>query len=91
VLNAIGKSGAVLLRDAPQDWKKRLKALSTIDWSRNSPIWAGRAVVGGRLSKATQNVTLTANYIKESLGLELSPEDRRIEDAFQRGDYERST
>lgn len=91
VLNAIGKSGAALLREAPKDWKKRLKALSKIDWSRNSPTWAGRAVVGGRLSKATQNVILTANYIKKSMDLELSPEDRRIEDAFQRGDYERST
>ncbi|WP_133489745.1 DNA sulfur modification protein DndB [Aliiroseovarius marinus] len=91
VLNAIGKSGSALMRDAPQDWKNRLKALSKTDWSRNSPIWAGRAVVGGRLSKATQNVVLTANYIKKSMGLDLSPEDQRIEDAFERGDYERST
>ncbi|MCC5968800.1 MAG: DNA sulfur modification protein DndB [Pararhodobacter sp.] len=91
VLQALGKAGAALLREVPQDWRARLKALSEIDWSRNSPIWAGRAVVGGRLSKATQNVTLTANYIKKSLGLELSPEDQRIEDAFERGDHERNT
>ncbi|WP_068110636.1 DNA sulfur modification protein DndB [Tropicimonas marinistellae] len=91
VLNALGRSGAALLREAPNDWKRRLKALSDIDWSRNSPTWAGRAVVGGRLSKATQNVVLTTNYIKKRLGLELSPEDQRIEDAHERGDYERST
>jgi DNA sulfur modification protein DndB len=91
VLQALGKAGATLLREAPKEWKTRLKALSEIDWSRKSPTWAGRAVVGGRLSKATQNVTLTANYIKKSLGLELSPEDQRVEDAFERGDHERNT
>lgn len=91
VLHALGKAGAALLRDAPNDWKKRLKVLSKIDWSRNNPTWAGRAVVSGRLSKATQNIILTANYIKKRLGLDLSPEDQRIEDAFEREDYERST
>ena len=91
VLHAFGKVGAALLREQPKDWRKRLNALSEIDWSRNNPHWSGRAVVGGRLSKATQNVILTANYIKKRLGLELSPEDQRIEDAFQRGDYERNT
>jgi DNA sulfur modification protein DndB len=88
VLHALGKVGAALLRDVPNDWHGRLRGLADIDWSRKNPDWSGRAVVRGRLSKATQNVILTANFIKERLGLELTPEEQRMEDAFQRGEYE---
>ncbi|GLS00434.1 hypothetical protein GCM10007859_04400 [Brevundimonas denitrificans] len=90
VLQAIGKVGAALLREAPTDWRERIHRLSDIDWSRSNPDWSGRAVVRGKLSKKTQNVTLTANYIKQRLTLPLSPEDQRIEDAFLRGEYERT-
>lgn len=89
VLHALGKVGAALLRAEPKGWTTRLDRLSEIDWSRHNPAWSGRAVVRGRLSKATTNVHLTANFIKQSLGLELTPEDQRIEDGFLRGDYER--
>ncbi|OHB26292.1 MAG: DNA sulfur modification protein DndB [Phenylobacterium sp. RIFCSPHIGHO2_01_FULL_69_31] len=89
VLHALGKVGAALLRADPKGWTKRLAGLSDIDWSRNNPDWSGRAVMRGRLSKATTNVLLTANYIKQRIGLELTPEDQRVEDAFLRGDYER--
>ena len=89
VLHAFGKVGTALMQRTPKDRNKRLQLLAQIDWSRNNPVWAGRAVVRGRLSKATQNVILTANYIKQRLGLELTPEDQRIEDAFLRGEYER--
>lgn len=89
VLHAFGRVGAALIREAPKDWRPKLTQLSDIDWSRSNPVWAGRAVVRGRLSKATHNVILTANHIKQQLGLELSPEDQRLEDAFGRGDHER--
>lgn len=88
VLYAIGKAGCSLLREAPDTWRERLKALAEVDWSRKNADWAGRSVVRGKLSKSTQNVVLTANCIKGHLGVELSPEDQRIEDAFLRGDYD---
>ncbi|MCA0359070.1 MAG: DNA sulfur modification protein DndB [Proteobacteria bacterium] len=84
VLHAFGKVGAALLREDPDGWRDRLGVLSEIDWSRSNPVWAGRAVVRGKLSKATQSVTLTANYIKQQLGLALSAEDRRVEDSLNR-------
>jgi DNA sulfur modification protein DndB len=90
VLQAIGKVGSALLREQPDAWRDRIRRLSDIDWSRSNPHWSGRAVVRGKLSKKTQNVTLTANYIKQRLTLPLSPEDQRIEDAFLRGEYERT-
>lgn len=91
VLHAFGRVGAALLREHPNDWRERLAPLADIDWSRNNPVWNGRAVVNGRLSKATQHVTLTANYIKAELGLTLSAEDRRTEDAFGRGELIRDS
>ncbi|WNG52261.1 DNA sulfur modification protein DndB [Archangium minus] len=88
VLQALGRVGNALLREQPQAWKKSLKKLSRLDWSRsNAQLWEGRALVGGRVSKASTHVTLTTNRIKAHLGLSLTPEEQRIEDAFLRGEH----
>lgn len=79
-LHAIGHIGNHLLRAHPSDWKTRLKGLRKIDWSRgNSSLWEGRAMIGGRLSKATQNVLLTAAAIKKSLRLPLTGEEEKLD------------
>ena len=79
-LHALGMLGADLLADHPKNWKKHLQKLSTIDWSRsNTQLWEGRAMVHGRISKATTNVTLTSNLIKNHLGLSLKPEEAALE------------
>jgi len=46
-------------------------------------------MIGGKVSKAHHNVTLTTNAINKHIGLQLSPEEQRVEDAFNRGDYDR--
>jgi DNA sulfur modification protein DndB len=87
VLHALGRVGNALLSDG-RNWKKSLVALKGIDWSRSSSqIWEGRALLGGRVSKADSNVTLTSNYIKKQLKLPLGPEEQRAEDAFKRGSH----
>jgi DNA sulfur modification protein DndB len=61
--------------------------LANIDWSRsNTGLWEGRALVGGKVSKSTTNVVLTTNVIRTVLGMPLSPEEQRVEDAHSRGD-----
>jgi len=85
VLQALGRVGHALRACGEADWKKRLKALRTIDWSRDNPLWEGRAAVGGRVVKGDSNVTLTTNLLKQQLGLPLLPEEQRIENAAQRG------
>ncbi|ABQ26651.1 DNA sulfur modification protein DndB [Geotalea uraniireducens] len=81
-LQAIGKAGNALLHSHPNDWKKRLKALEKIDWSRNNAkIWEGRAIIGGKVSKSTTNVVLATNVIKKALSLSLSEEEQRVETA----------
>jgi DNA sulfur modification protein DndB len=83
VLQAIGIAGSELLqRDGP-DALESLRRLHELDWSRaNARQWEGRAIVGGAVVKASNNVTLTGNVIKQHLGLALSSEEQRIETAF---------
>lgn len=81
-LQAIGKAGNALLKQHPGDWKKQLARIEKIDWSRsNARLWEGRALIGGKVSKVTTNVTLTTNVIKKALGLPLDPEEDRVEKA----------
>ena len=88
-LQAIGIAGNALLKEQATKWKQSVKEIKKIDWARsNSEVWEGRAIVGGRVSKSRQNVTLTTNYIKKILGLSLTPEEQRIENALQRGEYD---
>jgi DNA sulfur modification protein DndB len=79
-LHALGLVGFDLIRQHPKDWKKRLVSLQKVDWSRkNSKVWEGRALVSGRVSKASTNVQLTAIHLKRAIGLTLSTEDKKLE------------
>jgi DNA sulfur modification protein DndB len=85
-LQAIGMAGNSLIKAHPADWLERLKAVADMDWSRhNAALWEGRALVGGRVTKATNNVILTANAVKQALGLPLDDEQQRVEGAYRQG------
>lgn len=84
-LHAFGNVGNYLFKSNTDDWKAKLKGLKRINWSRsNSSLWEGRAMVGGRLSKATQNVILTTAVIKKSLQIPLMPEEEKLNNAQRR-------
>lgn len=86
-LQSIGRGGNALVRQFPSDWDSRLEPLKSIDWSRsNARLWEGRAMIGGRVSKAGNNITLTTNVVKNALGIDLTPEERRVEEAYSRGE-----
>lgn len=79
-LQALGIAGATLLSKKPKDWRSTVKRLRAVDWSRtNVSLWEGRAMVHGRISKASTNVLLTANVIKKTLGIGLTEEERLLE------------
>lgn len=79
-LHAIGMAGADLIAAHPRDWKKRLQRFASIDWSRsNIQLWEGRAMIGGQMSKARNNIIRTASALKQILGLPLSPQEERLE------------
>ena len=87
VLQALARAGSALIKRYPKQWQTKLVAIKDIDWRRsNANLWEGRAILGGRVSNAHQNVTLTANAIKSHLGLALSPAEQLVEDAFSRRD-----
>jgi DNA sulfur modification protein DndB len=88
-LQAIGKIGNMLLQQDTTLWKRQLRRLKEINWSRaNAKLWEGRAMIGGRVSKATHNVILTTNVLKKHFDLALTPDEQHVEDAFMRGDYD---
>ena len=82
VLHALGRVGNALLKGKIKGWRTKLKNLGKIDWARsNTELWENRAMIGGRVSKASNNVTLTGNVVKKIMGLELNPEEQRVESA----------
>jgi DNA sulfur modification protein DndB len=90
-LHALGVAGAYLLSSEPKTWKSKLENLRTIDWSRsNTTLWEGRAMVLGRISKASSHVTLTAAAIKRALGLELTEEEKLLERSVLKGAREKA-
>lgn len=84
VLQALGRAGRALYEAHPQEVQERIQRLEGIDWSRrNAVTWEGRAMVGGKMQKSGQNVTLTCNELKRILGLKLTPEEQAAESALQ--------
>lgn len=85
VLHALGRLGNAAKDDADVSWKDVGVRLSELDWHKsNTALWEGRAMTAGRVSKSSNNVTLTTNVLKQHLGLPLTPEEQRVEDAFRR-------
>lgn len=86
-LQALGIAGnQMLCADADADLASEMKKLRDLDWSRtNVELWEGRAIVGGRISRSSSNVILTANVVMNHLGLDLPHEHAQIETAFVSG------
>lgn len=79
-LRALAVAGAQLIALHPDDWRDRLHRVAEIDWSRsNRGLWEGRALIGGQISGAPNNVLLVANVILRALELPLPPEGERVE------------
>jgi len=83
VIHSLGRVGNALFKANPKAWKRPLSKIKSIDWARsNARLWEGRAMIGGRVQKSGNNVTLTTNAIKRHIGLSLNPEEQRVEDAI---------
>lgn len=84
VLQAIGVVGRYVIGNYPNDWWDKLAPLGSIDWSKsNTDRWNGRAIQYGKVTKSKASMLLTVNGIKEHLGLELTPEEDRIEKEYR--------
>ena len=88
-LQALAIAGNSLIKAKPDAWKQKLEKISRIDWSRkNASLWEGRALVGGRVNRSRENITLTGNLIKNTLGLPLDPNEEIIERNYLKGKNE---
>lgn len=83
-LAGLARLGRTLLSDFPKTWPGKLKKLRTLNWRRsNTATWERRAMIAGRLSKASTCVVLTGNTLKQTLGLPLSEHEREVETAWK--------
>lgn len=70
VLRALGGLGAELMKDP--DWKTRLAALESIDWSKKHPDWQDVCIIANSVVSNRQARAATKGYIKAKLGLEMT-------------------
>jgi len=88
-LQALAIAGNSLIKAEPKTWKKTIRKINGIDWAReNASLWEGRALIGGGVNRSQKNIILTANLIKQTLGLPLSPSEEIIERNYLKGQHE---
>ena len=78
-LHALGALGCALITAQPVEWKTTIKQLKNVDWKKSNPTWANRSMLHGKLSKASTNIMLTTNALKQALSLALTPDERALE------------
>ena len=63
--------------------KQQLKKLSEIDWRRNAAHWYLRTIrANGRMISSETAVLLTANIIKQAIGIPLNRDEALREEKF---------
>ena len=85
VIQALGRIGNAFLSRPEYDIEKTLHGLKKIDWKRNAECWQLRAIkANGRMISGETAVLLTANVIKQELGLPLNTDEAEREEKFLR-------
>ncbi|BES64349.1 DNA sulfur modification protein DndB [Gottschalkiaceae bacterium SANA] len=84
VIEALGLIGADLYQSNKKNWKKQLKRINDVDWSRtNRGDWEGRCISeNGRITKSSKNTRLTAVRVKQLLEIPLKDSEQLLEDSF---------
>jgi DNA sulfur modification protein DndB len=63
--------------------KEHLSLLRNIDWKRNSNQWKLRVIrADGKIMTSNKAINLTANKIKQEIGIDLSSEEAMKEKQF---------
>ena len=75
MLNALGILGHVLIAQYPDSWKSKLKGLQKIDWARDSPIWEGKIVVGGRMLKQKAGIKKAVDVLLKGCDTTMTLDD----------------
>lgn len=67
-LNALGMVGRALTTEYSDSWKKKLKGLQKINWSRDNPEWEGKLILNGVMLKKKAAIKLAADLILKKCG-----------------------
>ena len=78
VLYALGKLGNFFLKNKSIDMRSYLPNLKKINWLRTNPDWESRAIVNGKISVKSSNITLTYIKIKELIGITLEDKEKSL-------------
>lgn len=75
VLRALGGLGLDLMKD--DNWRDRLKALESIDWSKKNPDWENVCIIANSVISNRQARAATKAYIKAKLSMDLTESEQR--------------
>ena len=75
VLRALGGLGLDLMKD--ENWRDRLKALESIDWSKKNPDWENVCIIANSVISNRQARAATKAYIKAKLSMDLTESEQR--------------
>lgn len=78
VLYALGKLGNYFLKNRHMNMHDFLPNLRKINWLRTNSDWEGRAIVNGKISVKSSNITLTYIKIKELIGIPLEDKEKSL-------------
>lgn len=83
VIQALGLIGLYFYKNRNADMNKHLQLLGNIDWKRNSTQWKLRVIrADGKIITSNKAINLTANKIKQEIGIDLSSEETMKEKQF---------
>ena len=63
MLEAIAIAGHWLIKKFPNDWKKKLRGLQDINWSRTNPEWDDKIIIRGKMTKTKAGMNNAAKIL----------------------------
>ena len=85
VIQALGKVGNYFYTHKDVSMEDYIPKIKNINWNRNSKEWYMRAInTNGRIITNQKAVSLISNYIKVSIGIELSSDEKYEEDNLRK-------
>lgn len=73
-LDSLGYVGRELIKQYPDGWKRKLRSLYKMDWSRQNRLWEDDLIQGGKTVRTTIGIALGACTMLEACGSKI-PED----------------
>ena len=80
VVQALGKIGRYFYTHSDEEFHRYISKLGIVNWRRSNPEWKQRAIkANGRIITNKKAVMYISNEVKNTLGIELSPQERQEE------------